>query len=440
MMSAVSDAPPTPPAARAGLRDWLRDLGAVVLSGVRLWVRRWPVLLLIALLAVAGRYAAGWGAVNASSVNNTLGWMVLVLAPLSMVAGIVAMLHVLRRDLPLLAQIGRTTGPPDATSGHERGLVDVLASVFVPFLALYASYGFLAEDQMRFINTATYRELVEKFHVPRDLDVKALTQDWRLDLAAVVIAVILRWLLGRWEGRSHRRALGFAGAYVEAFWLLIVASYATGLLDFVWRWIEGRRAVAIVLDWWLRLLDAIGPFAAPLDRVVDTVAGVLGNLDDLVVIPLAWLTVGAVVYGHKLAALPKRRTLAPAAWRRVPAPVRRWTTEATAPVVGDVRGRFTALVDGLRRLAVAGLGPMLVFALAFVLATRAEEGIQLLARAVSGPQDRDTWLAFAPAVSALATAVALTITMALLAAGVERILAGQAAMAPVHGEPQETAV
>lgn len=437
MMSAVSDAPTTAPAPRAGLRAWFRDLGAVVLSGVRLWVRHWPVLLVIALLAVAGRYAFGWAAVNVATVNNTLGWMVLVLAPLSMVAGIVAMLHVLRRDLPVLAEIGRTDGPPDATSGHERGLIDVLASVFVPFLALYASYGFLAEDKLRFENTATYRQLFEQFRGVSDMTFIDLTRDWRFDLAAVVIAVVLRWSLGRWEGRSHRRALGFAGAYVEAFWLLIVASYATSLLDFVWRWIEGRRAVAIVLDWWLRLLDAVGPFAAPLDRVVDTAAGVLGNLDDLVVIPLAWLTVGAVVYGHKLAALPKRRTLAPAAWRRVPAPVRRWTTEATAPVVGDVRGRFTALVDGLRRLAIAGLGPMLVFALAFILATRAEEGIQLLARAVSGPQDRDTWLAFAPAVSALATAVGLTITMALLAAGVERILTGQAARTPTDAQSQE---
>ena len=143
MMSAVSDAPTTAPAPRDGLRAWLRDLGAVVAQGARLWVRSWPLLLVIALLAVAGRHAAGWAAVNASTVNNTLGWAVLVLAPLSMVAGIVAMLHVLRRDLPALAAIGRTRGPDDAASGHERGLVDVLASVFVPFLALYASYGLL---------------------------------------------------------------------------------------------------------------------------------------------------------------------------------------------------------------------------------------------------------------------------------------------------------
>ncbi|MDQ0373693.1 hypothetical protein [Cellulomonas humilata] len=437
----MSDATTTTPAPRDGLRTWLHDLGAVVAQGARLWARSWPVLLVIALLAVAGRHAAGWAAVNASTVNNTLGWAVLVLAPLSMVAGIVAMLHVLRRDLPALAAIGRTRGPDDAASGHERGLIDVLASVFVPFLALYASYGLLEEDRSRFLNTAAYREFMENgFSLTGDGPDGAfvdLATGWVL-VAVVVVAVVLRWLLGRWEGRSHRRALAFAGAYVEAFWLLAVAAFATQLLDEAWAWAESRRAVAIVLDWWLTLLDTLGPLAGPVDAVVDTVAGVLGNLDDLVVIPLAWLTVGAVVYGHKLAAPPKREPrLRPAAWQRLPAPVRRWTTEAVAPVVGDVRGRFTALTDGLRRLAVAGLGPMLVFALAFLVATRLEEAIQLLVRAVSGPRDVDTWLAFAPMISSVATAVGLTVTMALLAAGVDRILAGQAAVAaqePVAAE------
>lgn len=437
MMSAVTDVPSPAPATPAErVRVWFRDLGGVVAHGVRLWVRWWPVLLVLALLAVAGRYAAGWAAVNAAGVSNTLGWAVLVLAPLCMVAGIVAMLHVLRRDLPALAAIGRTRAPDDPTSGHERGLVDVLGSVFVPFLALYASYGFLADDRARFLNTAAYRAFVENgFSLtgerPDGSFVDLATGWWVL--LVVGVAVVLRWAIGRWEGRSHRRALAFAGAYVEAFWLLVAATFATEQTERVWAWVETRRAVSIVLEWWLTVLDALGPIAGPVDAVVDTVAGVLGNLDDLVVIPIAWLTVGAVVYGHRLAdpARPRRAPLA--AWQRVPAPVRRWSTEAAAPVVGDVRARFTALADGLRRLAVAGLGPMLVFALAFLLATRVEEGILLLGRVVTGPQDVDTWLAFAPMLSAVATAVGLTVTVALLAAGVDRVLRGQAAA----GEPTE---
>lgn len=437
MMSAV-DAPASQETGRArpGLRGWLRDLGAVVALGARLWVRSWPVLLVVALLAVAGRYAAGWAAVNAAGYHRTLGWSVLVLAPLSMVAGIVAMLHVLGRDLPDLA------APDAARSDGEasgRSLLDVLASVFVPFLALYASYGLLAEDRSRFFNTAAAREFNEGTWLLGDEADFSFTElatgGWLV--AVVVVAVVLRWALGRWEKRRHRRGVAFAGAYVEAFWLLAVTFFVAELLDGVWTWVESRRAVAIVLDAWLRFLEAIGPLAGPVDTVVDTAAGVLGNLDDLVVIPLAWLTVGAVVYGQKLAELPKRKPGGPSVWLRLPAPVRRWTTDATAPVVGDVRARFRALTDGLRRLAVAGLGPMLVFALAFLVATRVEEGLALLARVVTGPQDVDTWLAFAPMVTAVATAVGLTLTMALLAAGVHRMLVAQASASSVADEVVE---
>jgi uncharacterized membrane protein YkvA (DUF1232 family) len=431
MMSAVTDVPSTTPGAR--LRAWFRDLGGVVAHGVRLWLRWWPVLLVVALLAVAGRHVAGWAAVNAAGVSNTLGWAVLVLAPLCMVAGIVAMLHVLRRDLPALAAIARTHAPDDPTSGHERGLVDVLGSVFVPFLALYASYGFLADDRARFLNTAAYRAFFENgFSLTgerADGSFGDLASGWWV-LLVVGVAVVLRWALGRWEGRSHRRALAFAGAYVEAFWLLVAATFAAELTNRLWAWVETRRAVSIVLEWWLTVLDALGPLAGPVDAVVDTVAGVLGNLDDLVVIPIAWLTVGAVVYGHRLADPPRPGHALLARWQRVPAPVRRWSTEAAAPVVGDVRARFTALADGLRRLAVAGLGPMLVFALAFLVATRVEEGVLLLGRVVAGPQEFRTWLAFSPMLDGVATAVGLTLTVALLAAGVDRVLRRQTLLAP----------
>ena len=210
-----------------------------------------------------------------------------------------------------------------------------------------------------------------------------------------------------------------------------MATFATQLLDQVWAWVESRRAVSIVLDWWLTLLDALGPVAGPVDAVVDAVAGVLGNLDDLVVIPLAWLTVGRSSTGTSSRHRPARA--ARTSQRRgsgCPAPVRRWTTEAAAPVVGDVRGPL----HGAHRRAAPARGrrprPMLVFALAFLVATR-RRGSDPAARprAVSGPQDVDTWLAFAPMVSSVATAVGLTVTMALLAAGVDRILAGQAAAA-----------
>ena len=389
MMSAVSDAPTTTPAPRAGLRAWLRDLGAVVAQGARLWARSWPLLLVIALLAVAGRHAAGWAAVNASTVNNTLGWAVLVLAPLSMVAGIVAMLHVLRRDLPALAAIGRTRGPDDAASGHERGLIDVLASVFVPFLALYASYGLLERGPVdRFLNTAAYREFIGRTASPdRESGPDGCVRR-------------PRHRAGAWSPWSWWRSCSAgcsAGGRAAATGARSRSPVPTSRPSGCWPWRRSRpscstrpgrgsRAGEPCRSCWTggsRCSTRSVRSPAPVDAVVDAVAGVLGNLDDLVVIPLAWLTVGAVVYGHKLAAPPRREPrLRPAApgsgcpRRCVAGPPR-----PPRPSSATCAGRFTALTDGLRRLAVAGLGPMLVFALAFLAATRIEEAILMLGRA-----------------------------------------------------------
>jgi hypothetical protein len=433
MMSAVtSPATPAPPVRRtAALRAWFVDLLAVVLAGLRLWVGHWPVLLVLALLGGAARAASLWLAVNVSEFSQIGAWALLALAPLSAVAAVIAMLVALRPSLPGLAAVAAGRGPQDPATGHERRLVDVLASVFVPFLAVYASYGFLAQDRMRFLNTVTVdRELMSNAGILQGTDTfdgdRAWIGDGWVAALVVVVALVVRWALGRLQGRADARVLGFAGAYVEAFWLLVAAAWVGQRTEAAWAWVESRRAVAVVLEWWLALLDRLGPLAGPVDAVADTVAGALGDLDDLVVLPLAWLTVGAVVYGHKLSA-PPALGLAPSRWQRLPAPVRRVTTEAVAPVVGDVRARFSALVGGLRQLAVAGLGPMLVFAFAFLLATRAEEGVRWALRAAIGPLDTHTYLAFAPHLEVVAHAVGLTLVAALLAAGVDRVLRAQLA-------------
>ena len=82
----------------------------------------------------------------------------------------------------------------------------MLASVFVPFLALYASYGLLAEDPSRYLNTAAYREFIENgFSLTGDGPTASfvdLATGWGL-VGVVVVAMVLRWLLARWEGRCR---------------------------------------------------------------------------------------------------------------------------------------------------------------------------------------------------------------------------------------------
>lgn len=131
---------------RDALLDGVTGLFSVVVSAARLWWGHWPVLLTLALLGGAGRMGAIWAATVVSNDHHTLGIMILVLAPLCSVTAIVLMLYSLRRSLPHVASAAASVGPEDRATHRERRLVDILASVLVPFLAVYASYGFLKED------------------------------------------------------------------------------------------------------------------------------------------------------------------------------------------------------------------------------------------------------------------------------------------------------
>ena len=419
-------APVAPPSRGAAARGVLADLFEVVINGARLWGRHWPLLLTIALLGGAVRMAAIWGATAASATNNTLGFAILVLAPLGSVASIILMLHVMRGSLPRLSAASAVAAQVDPTTHRERRLLDLLASVLVPFLAVYASYGFLREDRQRFVNAAAAEEFTGNADVLISggdaiySDRFFVASGWVV-VAIVIVAIVLRWGLARLEGKVRATPLGFVGAYVEVFWMVALVGEFTWLRESVWAWAESRRALGIILDWWASVLEAIGPLAGPVDTVVGWVVGVLGSLDDLVVVPIAWLAVGAVVYGHKLTPRPLRPRR-PAALERVPGPLRKWAGQAVQPVVGDLRARFMGLVNGIRQLAVAGLGPMFVFGIAFLASTRLEGLLGLGIRTLVGPQPLDTWLAFSQHTDTVTRAIGLTVTMALLAAAIDRVL------------------
>lgn len=415
------------------LREAVAGTFAVVGAGFRLWLRHWPVLLTLALLGGAGRMAAIWGATVASDVNNTLGVAILVLAPLASVTAIVLMLHVLRHSLPHIASVADSDAPDNGTTGRQRRLLDILASVLVPFLAVYASYGFLREDIDRFVNAAVADEFLANadiFYKPAgeaiDTDRFVFATGW-LAVAIVAGAVLLRWGLARLEGARGWLWLGFAGAYVEVLWLTTLAAHVTIYKDKAWDWVEGRKGIDMFAGWWLDLMSRLGAAANPIDAATDWLFGVLGDFDALVVIPVSWLAVGAVVYGHRLVPPPEPQPRR--AFAKVPKPVRRVSGE----VFGDVRERFTGLTGGLRQLAIAGLAPMLIFALAFLASARLEDALNMLARRLIGPQELDTWLAFSPHVDTLTRAVGLTVTMCLLAAAVDRVLSRGA------GSDEETA-
>ncbi len=219
---------------------------------------------------------------------------------------------------------------------------------------------------------------------------------------------------------SRHVGWGLAAAYIEVIWLFLLASQFSQYQNRVWTWIEERRFVEWVDDRWASLVDLVGPLGRPLQAVADGVGNVLSDADAVLIIPIAWLTVGAVALGQKIETPTERRRrfIAEERLKRVPTAVRRVSHEATA----DIRGRFSGLGNGIRLLAIGGLLPMLMFCLVFVIARQAGNLVLELWRAIVGPMEADTAVAFAPYVSMLSDAVYSVLLVGLLAAAVDRII------------------
>ncbi|WP_116953021.1 hypothetical protein [Jiangella endophytica] len=411
----------------ATLRSAAADLFAVVGRAVRLLAGHWPVLLAILFAGEAGRYAALWAAVELSEFSGTLGVLVLVLGPLAAVCALIAALYALRHSLPSLQASADQAAAGDGPEREHASVVTVLGAVMIPFLAIYASYGYLSEDVFRFVNTAVTDEL---FNDPDlllgtgevDDNRTALATGW-LAMALVAIAIVLRYGLGVLARRRPMRWVPWAAAYVEVLWLVTLARMLATHQEAAFTWLRERALTQAIAGGWQSLLEFFGPVGSAVDAGGRWLFDLLSDADALLVIPVAWLTVGAVVYGQQLREPERRRQASHrrprgGLVRRMHAPARQVGNELT----GGLGERFGALVSGLRRLAVAGLAPMLLFALAFVVAQRLEYAVELIWRELLGPLPLGAYLAFVPHTGMVSHVVGTVAVVCLLGAAIDRVL------------------
>lgn len=406
------------------MRAALRDAFDVIIDAGRLLWRHWPVLACLALLGVAVRGGAHWLAVEASDHVGWLGLFLLTIVPLGYLIPVIVMLHHLGRDLPNVRALADVEAE-DATSGRTRTLWHVMVSVLVPFLTVYVANNLLRADISAFQNAAVADEFNKGFAEARDFGDRVGFHAFQVVVMIVAIAMVVRFVLGRAEKRWSWLGLAAIGALVEVYYTSTVASMIDDSKAQAAAWVEDRRAAHWVLTNYDAAIDRLGWLASPVDTATSWLFGLLGSFDVLVIVPLAWLTVAAVVLGHQLAPEPQKEHRLADRLTVVPQPVRRGFTALT----DDVRSRFSALFSGLRMLARAGLVPMLLFCLVYLLALRIPYFFSLLVRQLAGPTDTNTWLAFSPVENALGLAVSMVVLSALLAAAIDRML--QPALADV---------
>ncbi|WP_162908407.1 hypothetical protein, partial [Allorhizocola rhizosphaerae] len=411
-----------------------RQTFAVVISAARLLWRHWPTLLVLALAGFMARGLLIDVSAAASEIHKAVGLVVFALVPLSMLTALVLMMRTVRASLP---------DPPPATGADADAKTSVwahYASILVPFLAVYAAYDYFKDDEANYRYAIFEQEVLanpDSINNPSAVDIiERLPQHIDTSLVFVIgAAILLRMLLGQIAKKHDHVALGLGRGYLEATWIALSATSVAGLTGTVYDWTVERKVVA----WFAGLVDRFTALFGPLSGVAEAVVGwfgeILGSLDALVVVPIAWLTIGCVVYGHKLVSPdaadddpaelePVRRGLA-----RLPAAARK----ALQPVRNDTRDRFGPMVRGFRLLKQAGLPTMLLFCVAFVVAQAVPSWLWELERLIVGPRDFDTfWRPVSGPLSLINSAIGAVLIICLVTAAVDYVLR---LPQPASGEP-----
>jgi hypothetical protein len=416
------------PAPRHGIVWSLRHLAAVLGTVGVLLLRHWPVLFALVFAGFAARRGVTLVAVQASKLDGVFGFLVFALVPVAVMTALVLMLRVLSRSLPVAT--------PEGEPGQRFRALAHVASVLLPFIVVYASYDYFAEDRSTYI-----LEVFQDEHSRAEAitDPSALTLADRLPftlnttlIVVSVVALVLRFLLGLRADRMWSW-IGFVRAYLEVLSLTLVAVFVSGVSDKVLPYVEHRRAYRAALNGWHQAVAQLGPLEEPVRAVGTWFSALFLSLDVVLVVPLAWLIVGAVVYGQSLGTPPLNRKAAARAvraarrWAKLPAPIRKLSAASTA----NVRETIAPLAQSFRLLAHAGKVPMLMFCVLFVAVQTLPTWLWELERALIGAQDvNEVWRPLSGPLSVLNDAVSMVLLLCLVAATVDRVLRVQSAVEP----------
>lgn len=382
-------------------RDALAGGALVVADAGRLLVRHFPALLTVFLLGLAGRNAVLWAAVWIGREHAVLASLLLPLAPLSMVIALVVMLRI----------AGGLVG-----EGSVSQRLAVLTSALIPFLTVYTVTGQLTDDYNQFVNESFADEQYRGGFVT-ELASRTLFDVPKLQITLLVAFVLARLLIDVLDLEEKHPAWAAVQVLVEVTWLTLFANLLTNRLRGFREWLGDFAVLTWVRDGWDSVTDRLGPVADPVRAVSGLFSDTIDQVGPILLIPLAWLAVGAVVLGGTLPSETRTERFAPRlrAWRSRRS---RWSGKA----IELVGRRFEGLVDAVRVVVHAGLLPVLAFCLVLPLARLAEWGAAKALRSALGPRDPETTILFSRYLDIVVTATYTLVVVAVVAAAVQRLL------------------
>ncbi|MDO5721758.1 MAG: hypothetical protein Q4P06_04355 [Actinomycetaceae bacterium] len=399
------------------LQRELSNLGNIIAGAFRLIAKHWVALVVLYCAGFTLRFGALWLAGRASHYSGVFTAFILPFAPLFTIASLALMLRVLGTSLPNVL----TDGSGESWRTHIKATVVAL----IPFLAIYASNGFLKEDMRRYSydqGALVWEQLKQGDFTDEVLFSRIPIPETGMILALVVIAVGLRKYIA-WKKLASKFTLwALISAYLEALWLTSLAYIFTLQVTKLQNWVMSRQVVDDINTWWVSANDTYTLINSLILTPFTWLGSIISSLGALVVVPVAWLTIGATLYGAELkqGQILFDEEVATARIKELPSPVQRAVNHVISPALTPLKSALKAL----RKIAVAGLLPMLVFCLLFGLTGWVRVGVDEVAHYLLGARSAAFVFAVEPVVSLVESLVYFILTLALLAAAVSQLVGG----------------
>lgn len=401
------------------LTDALRGFGLLFRDAGRVLAAHWPQLLGLFLAGWSWRMAVLWLVVEISDWSPTVAVLLLPLAPMGTLLSFVLMLRAMAPTLPAFRDLVEPLSP------RQRWMDDltVAAQVLIPFLAVYASAGLLRQDVRVFLYDSTLDEWTNTNIQSIDWGRADYAPGWTIVLF-VVGALAARKVITLMGLAQRRLAWAGVAVYLEVLWMMTLANALTTELDKITEWVTSRRLIAGLVDLWEQVVATVQGWEAWIQAPFNAVGALIGNLGSLVVVPVAWLAIGASVYGHKLAQKEFRietHEEVTERIKRIPQPVRRAVNHVVEPVTSPIQSALGAI----GKVASAGVLPMVLFCVVFVVANQIQVASAWGVRTVIGPGGAQRAYAMEPYIQLAEGAVYYVVVLALLAGAVNVIVTAQ---------------
>lgn len=373
------------------------------------WWRLAAWLLGLCLLGWVGHYGA---VLLGTELTFYSPWLVILGLSVGTVLQLAAIVIALRLVMERI-QVG--VGTVQEVAERPSSAVHLVAQTILPFLAIYAAFGFVEEYARNVLLAMAGRYGLGGAEFLIELDPTRSPEVFALVVGVVVALYLARRGLDWIARRSEQIWIGLVGAVIEASWLLVLLLSVFRIVETAQLWLNSRQLAA----WWQGLMEALfgwieltGIWLAAWEFVS---AHAWPALWDVITQPLAWLALAAIVAGIRVATsaelLAQTRAGRGASLAKV----------ANGFFTGDLDDKIAPLWQAVRFLAGAGLPLLGGYVLAFTAVDLVGELVASGVDQLIGPQYGKAALQVMPFYDLIELVLVMSLRLALLSVTVKRV-------------------